>query len=137
MRPIELLLIEDNAADARLTAETLREVSVPSRLAVVNDGVEAMAFLRQERQYADAPVPDLIVMDLQLPRMSGLEILDELQADSRLRQIPVVVLTGSVDLDERAELMKQSIQRHIIKPCDLDSYIACIRSLLNEFHPRS
>ena len=137
MKPIEILLIEDNPADAKLTVEALRETAILNHLTVVQDGVEALAFLRREGQHATAPVPDLILLDLNLPCIGGVELLDELQADSQLRQIPAVVLTGSVDADERAELEKRNIFRYILKPSDLDVYIDAIRSLLDDFHPQS
>ncbi|MDI6719911.1 MAG: response regulator [Methanomicrobiales archaeon] len=132
MNPIEILLVEDNPADVKLMQEALRESAVPGRLAVVGDGEEAAAFLRREGPYAGAPPPDLILLDLHLPRCSGLQLLDELQRDDRLRRIPIVVLAGSVGPGERAELQKRPILRHITKPADLDEYFAAIRAVLDD-----
>ncbi len=133
MKPIEILLVEDNPADAKLTEEALRESATPGHLVVANDGEEAAAFLHREGPYTDAPPPDLILLDLHLPRRSGLELLDELRADERLQRIPVVVLTGSANTGERAELQERPIWRHIVKPSDLDEYFAAIQSVLDDF----
>ncbi len=132
MRPIAILLVEDNPADIKLTEEALREVAVPSQLTVVQDGVEAMAFLQRERPYISASTPDLVLLDLNLPRMGGIEFLDAIFADSRLQQIPIVVLTGSVDREEQAELARRPIRRHIIKPSDIDEYFTAIQSVLGD-----
>src|SRR3989304_1810514 len=92
---IEILLVEDNPGDARLTIEAMREAKVRNRIHVVEDGVEAMAFLRREGRYGDAPRPDLILLDLNLPRKDGREVLAEVKADPALKRIPVVILTTS------------------------------------------
>src|SRR5437870_383965 len=94
-RPIEILLIEDNPGDARLTQEALKDGKVQNRLTVVPDGVEAMAYLHREGKYATAPRPDLVLLDLNLPKMDGREVLREVKGDDRLKTIPVVVLTTS------------------------------------------
>ncbi len=93
--PIEILLVEDNPGDARLAAEALKENKVRNNLYHVKDGVEAMRFLRGQAEYADAPLPDLVLLDLNLPRKDGHEVLMEVKADAQLRTIPVVVLTTS------------------------------------------
>ena len=94
-RPVEILLVEDNPGDVRLTREALREGKVRNNLYVASDGVEALAFLRREGQYADAVRPDLVLLDINLPRKDGREVLAEIKADPALRYIPVVVLTSS------------------------------------------
>ena len=94
-RPIEILLVEDSPSDAELTVEALREAKIRNNLSIVEDGVQAMQFLRRQGQYANAPRPDLILLDLNLPRKDGREVLAEIKADKRLATIPVVVLTAS------------------------------------------
>jgi two-component system, chemotaxis family, response regulator Rcp1 len=94
-RPIEILLVEDNPGDVRLTREALKDGKVSNRLHVVVDGVEALAFLRREGEHATAVRPDLILLDLNLPKMDGRQVLAEIKADPTLRQIPVVILTSS------------------------------------------
>src|SRR4051794_4597638 len=99
-RPLDILLVEDNPADVRLTREAFREGRILDTLMVVKDGVEAMSFVRHEGRFADAPRPDLILLDLNLPRKDGREVLAELKADPNLRRIPVLVLTTSAaDMD--------------------------------------
>src|SRR5512146_599102 len=95
MKVIDILLVEDNPGDVRLAQEALKESKVRNRLFVVDDGVEAMAFLRKQGEYADAPRPDLVLLDLNLPRKSGREVLADMKKDPELRRIPVVVLTTS------------------------------------------
>jgi two-component system, chemotaxis family, response regulator Rcp1 len=135
MKPIEILLVEDNPADAKLTAEALRESGVATHLTIAHDGIEAMAILHHEGRYADAPLPDLIVMDIHLPRMNGFEVLAAIQADDRLNKVPVVVLTGSVNADERAVIESRPIVRYIVKAPELDAYIDNIRSILSDLNP--
>jgi two-component system, chemotaxis family, response regulator Rcp1 len=95
IKPVEILLVEDNPGDVRLTQETLKEFKVLNNLSVVGDGVEAMAFLRHEGRYAKASRPDLILLDLNLPKKDGREVLKEIKLDAQLKRIPVVVLTTS------------------------------------------
>lgn len=128
-RPIEILLIEDNPGDARLTQEALREARVGNRLSQVRDGVEAMAFVRREPPFADAPRPDLILLDLNLPRKDGREVLAELKEDPLLRLIPVVVLTTS---EAEADILR-TYELHgncyITKPVDLDKFLHIVRAV--------
>lgn len=93
--PIEILLVEDNPGDVRLTIEALKEGKVANQINVVMDGMEAMAFLRHEGKYKNAPIPDMILLDLNLPKKNGREVLAEIKMDSKLKHIPVVVLTTS------------------------------------------
>lgn len=129
VKPVEILLVEDNAADVRLTIEALKDAKVHNQLHVVSNGVDAMAFLRREGQFAEATRPDLILLDLNLPRKSGLEVLEEIKNDPVLRSIPVVIITTS-----QAELdILQSYNHHancyICKPVDLDQFITVIKSI--------
>jgi CheY-like chemotaxis protein len=130
-RAAEILLVEDNPADARLTCEALREGKIRNNLHHVHDGVEALAFLRHEGVHAEAPTPDLILLDLNLPRKDGRELLNELKQDPLLRLIPVVVLTTS----EAEEDVLHSYQLHancyITKPVELDKFIAIVRAIEN------
>ena len=93
-KPMEILLVEDNPGDVRFTAEVLKEAEVPNNLSVAKDGVEAIAFLRRQGQYLDAPRPDLILLDLNLPKKNGLEMLDEIKNTADLKAIPEVILTS-------------------------------------------
>ncbi len=128
-RPIEILLVEDNPGDVRLTIEGLNEGKVRNNLHVARDGVEAMAFLRGEGEFVGMVRPDLILLDLNLPRKDGREVLQELKSDPRLRTIPVVVLTTSrseVDVLRSYELQANC---YITKPVDLEQFITVVRSI--------
>ena len=118
-RPIEVLLVEDDPADARLTQETLKGSEYRLNVAVAEDGEAAMAYLRQAAEYADAPRPDLILLDLRLPKKSGEEVLEEINQDPHLVQIPVMILTST--LAERSRLVSYNIppSRWCEKPLDL------------------
>lgn len=128
-RPVEILLVEDNAADVRLTIEALREGKVRNNLSVVRDGVEALQFLRREGPYAEASRPDLVLLDLNLPRKDGREVLSEIKKDDALKQIPVVVLTTS---SAEADILR-SYSLHancfITKPVDLDQFVSVVKSI--------
>ena len=127
--PIEILLVEDNAADVRLTQEALREGKVKNNLAVARDGDEAIKMLRREGPFANATRPDLILLDLNLPRKDGRQVLQEIKADPDLKTIPVVVLTTS---GAEADIVK-SYQLHancyITKPVDLEQFITVVKSI--------
>jgi CheY-like chemotaxis protein len=131
VRPIEILLIEDNPGDARLTQEALREGRVSNRLSHVIDGVEAMAFVRREPPFADAPRPDLILLDLNLPRKDGREVLAELKEDPRLRLIPVVVLTTSEAEQDILRTYELHGNCYITKPVDLEKFLHIVRAVEN------
>ena len=128
-KPIEILLIEDNPGDVRLTKEVLKEGKVRNNLQIVGDGVEAMAFLRRENNYAEAPRPDLILLDLNLPKKDGREVLQEIKADHQLRRIPVVVLTTSAADEDILRSYDLSANCYITKPVDLYQFITVIRSI--------
>jgi CheY-like chemotaxis protein len=127
--PIEVLLVEDDPGDVLMTREAFEEHKVRNRLNVVSDGVEALAYLRQEGPYTDAVRPDLILLDLNLPRRDGRQVLQEIKSDESLRQIPVVVLTTS-QLDED---IVRSYQLHanayVTKPVDFDQFISVVRRI--------
>lgn len=128
-RPIELLLVEDNPGDVRLTQEALREGKVRNHLHVAADGFEALAFLRREAQYANAPQPDLILLDLNLPKKSGREVLAEIKADPALRRIPVVILTVSKAEEDVLKSYNLHANCYITKPVDLDQFIEVVKSI--------
>ena len=128
-RPIEILLVEDNPGDVRLTIEALKEGKVRNRLSVARDGVEALAFLRRESPHADASRPDLILLDLNLPKKDGREVLAEVKEDARLRRIPVVVLTTSKAEEDILRTYDLHANCYITKPVDLEQFISVVRSI--------
>lgn len=130
-QPFDILLVEDEPADAHLVRSALKENKVLCNMSVVQDGVEALAYLRREGQYHDAAMPDLILLDLNMPRMNGREFLAEVKADEELKTIPVVVLTTSdVERDVVASY-KLGAAGYITKPVDMDQFIDAIRQLDN------
>ncbi len=129
MQPIEILLVEDNPGDVRLTVEALKEAKVHNRLSVVSDGVEALAFLRRTGRYTDAIRPDVILLDLNLPKKDGREVLAEIKADETLRRIPVVILTTSKAEEDILRSYALHANCFITKPVDLDQFIKVVRSI--------
>ncbi|MFQ5961769.1 MAG: response regulator [Candidatus Methylomirabilales bacterium] len=127
--PIEILLIEDNPGDVRLIMEALKENKVVHNLWVVGDGFDALAFLRREGKYSAARQPDLILLDLNLPKKDGREVLAETKADENLRGIPVVVLTTSQAEKDILNAYGLSGNCYISKPVDLDQFIAAVKSI--------
>jgi chemotaxis family two-component system response regulator Rcp1 len=127
--PIEILLVEDNLPDIRLTLEALRDAKVRNNLHVAHDGVEAMAFLRNEGAFKSKPRPDLILLDLNLPRMDGREVLTRIKSDERLEHIPVVVLTTSQAEEDILRSYHLRANAFVTKPVDLDSFFKVIRSI--------
>ncbi|SEH31113.1 response regulator [Magnetospirillum fulvum] len=125
----DILLVEDNPGDARLAQEALKEGRMTSRLKVVVDGVEAMAYLRHEGVYADSPRPDLVLLDLNLPRKDGRQVLAEMKEDPELRRIPVVVLTTSQAGQDILRSYDLHANCYITKPVDLDRFISVVRSI--------
>lgn len=129
MKAIEILLVEDNPGDARLTREALASSKVRNRLHHTKDGEEAMAFLRRQGEYAAAPTPDLILLDLNLPRRDGREVLEDIKRDPSLKQIPVVILTSS----EAEEDVLRSYRLHancfITKPVDLEQLTKVVQGI--------
>lgn len=128
-KPIEILLVEDSPGDVRLTRETLKDAKVLNHLNVVGDGEEAMAFLRHDAPHADAPRPDLILLDLNLPKKDGREVLAEIKSDSQLRRIPVVVLTTSAAEQDILESYDLHANCYITKPVDLDQWMTVVKSI--------
>jgi chemotaxis family two-component system response regulator Rcp1 len=127
-KPIEILLVEDNLGDVRLTVEALKDAKVHNNLHVAEDGVEAMAFLRREGKYADAPRPDLILLDLNLPKKDGREVLAEIKEDPDLRRIPVVILTVSRAEEDILRSYDLHANCYITKPVNLDQFLKVVKS---------
>jgi CheY-like chemotaxis protein len=127
--PVEILLVEDNPGDVRLTREALKDGKIHTRLSVVTDGEEAISFLHRLGRYASAPRPDLILLDLNLPRKSGREVLADIKADEHLRRIPVVVLTSSQAEQDILASYDLNANCYITKPVDLDQFIRVVRSI--------
>ncbi len=128
-RQLELLLIDDNPGDVRLTMEALKDGGVQNRLHTAHDGREAMAFLRKEGRHGDAPRPDLILLDLNMPGMNGLQVLAEIKQDSALKSIPVVILTGSHAMDDIVRTYDLDANCYVIKPIDFEQFIMTVKSL--------
>jgi chemotaxis family two-component system response regulator Rcp1 len=128
-RPIEILLVEDNPGDVELTAVALRQGKVYNQMRVVEDGEAALAFLRREAPYAAAPRPDVILLDLNLPRKDGREVLAEIKADEGLKQIPVIVLTTSAAEEDILRAYNLAVNCYITKPVDLDQFIKVVKAI--------
>jgi CheY-like chemotaxis protein len=129
VRLIEILLVEDNPGDVRLTKEALRDAKVRNTMETVPDGVEAMAFLHKEGRYQHSTRPDLILLDLNLPKKSGLEVLKEVKADEDLRRIPVVVLTTSQAEQDIVRSYDSHANAYIAKPVELSQFIAVVKAI--------
>jgi CheY-like chemotaxis protein len=127
--PIEVLLVEDDPGDVLMTREAFAEHKVGNRLTVVSDGAEALAYLRRVGEFADAPRPDLILLDLNLPRRDGREVLAEIKKDEDLRQIPVVVLTTSQAEEDILRSYQLHANAYVTKPVDFDAFIAVVRQI--------
>jgi chemotaxis family two-component system response regulator Rcp1 len=128
-RPIEILLVEDSPSDAELTIEALREAKISNQLSTVEDGVQAMQFLRRQGPYAEAPRPDLILLDLNLPRKDGREVLAELKTDETLKTIPIVVLSTSRSDQDILRAYQLSANCYIIKPVDFAQFLAVVKTI--------
>jgi len=128
-RTIEILLVEDNPGDARLTLEALKDAKISNRIQVARDGVEALAILRREGPHAGAARPDLILLDLNLPKMDGRELLREIKADTSLRRIPVVVLTTSSAEEDIISSYDLHANCYITKPVDLEQFTRVTRAI--------
>jgi CheY-like chemotaxis protein len=126
---IDILLVEDNPGDVRLAQEALKDSKVRNQLFVVEDGVEAMSFLRRQGKYANAPHPDLILLDLNLPRKSGREVLTEIKADGDLRHIPVVILTVSRAEEDVMRAYNNYANCYITKPLDFNQFIEVTKAI--------
>ncbi len=128
-RAIEILLVEDNPGDARLTREAFADAEVSNNLSVVGDGEQAMAFLRRQGNYADAPRPDLILLDLNLPRKSGREVLEDVKNDPDLLSIPIVVMTTSEAEGDILNSYYHHANAYVTKPVDLDRFIDVVSKI--------
>ncbi len=131
MTAIDILMVEDNPGDARLTREALKESKVCNNLHHVRDGVEAMEFLRKEGEFGHAPMPDIILLDLNLPRKDGRQVLAELKAIPHLKHIPVVVLTTSEAEQDIVKSYELHANCYITKPVDLDKFVEIIHGIEN------
>jgi len=130
-KPIEILLVEDSPGDVRLTQEALRDAKVQNILHLAPDGLEATAFLLRQGKYASAPRPDLILLDLNLPKKSGRELLEEIKLDRNLKSIPVVILTTSSAEEDILRSYQLHANCYITKPVDLDQFLKVVKSIDN------
>ena len=129
IEPIEILLVEDNVRDARLAVETLKESKINNNLYHVTDGIEAMRFVYRQGDYAGVPVPDLILLDLNLPRKDGREVLAEVKEDPRLRLIPVVVMTSSEAERDLVRSYGLHANAYVVKPLDMDGFVEVVQGV--------
>jgi CheY-like chemotaxis protein len=128
-QPIEILMVEDNPGDVRLTQEAFREAKVRNNIHIATDGVEALAFLRRQGRYADVPRPDVILLDLNLPKKDGREVLAEIKADPNLLRIPVVVLTSSEAEEDVLKAYNLHANAYVAKPVGLEQFMAVVRQI--------
>lgn len=128
-RPIQILLVEDNPGDVGLTLEALKEATLPNKLTVVKNGADALSLLRRQGQHASAARPDLILLDLNLPKKDGRKVLAEIKGDDNLKRIPVVILTTSEDEQDVLESYNLHANCYIVKPLDLDRFITVVKSI--------
>jgi CheY-like chemotaxis protein len=130
-KPIEILLVEDNPGDYRLAMEVFKEAKVNNTMHIVTDGVEAIKYLKNKGKYNDSPRPDLILLDLNLPKKDGKEVLAEIKDDDNLKRIPVVILTVSSAEEDIIKSYDLHANAYITKPIDLDQFINVVRSIEN------
>jgi len=128
-RPIEILLVEDSVEDAEMTMEAMRDGRVRNRIHWVQDGEEAIAFLKHAAPHATAPRPDLVLLDLHLPRMNGLEVLAEIKQNPLWKRIPVVLMTSSADEQDILTAYDRHVNCYVTKPVDMDKFIEAVRSI--------
>ncbi len=133
-RPMEILLVEDSLPDARLTIEALREGDVKHRLTLIRDGMEAREFLNREGKFAQAPRPDLILLDLHIPRLDGRDLLAEIKTDFDLKNTPVVILTASQDSEDQLHSQLLHVDGYLIKPVDTEKFLTLVRQLKRYWH---
>ena len=130
-RPIEILIVDDNPGDVRLTMEALKDGKVKNKLHAAHDGVEALSFLRRKGEYAGAPLPDLILLDLNMPRMNGSQLLAKVKKDSTLKHIPVVILTGSREVNDIIKTENLQADWYVTKPIDLEQFTRTVKSIID------
>jgi len=128
-KPVDILLVEDNPGDVRLTQEALKDAKLKVNLHVVNDGVEAMAFLRREGKYESKPPADLVLLDLNLPKKDGREVLAEIKSDTRLKRTPVVIVTTSKAEEDIVRTYDLHANCYVTKPLDLDQFVTMVQSI--------
>lgn len=128
-RPIEILLVEDNPGDVRLTKEALKDARMGNNLHITMDGAEALAFLRKQGKHASAPRPDLILLDLNLPKKNGREVLEEIKREEALQHIPVVILTTSQAEQDVVESYRLRANAYVTKPVDLEQFLKVVSSI--------
>ncbi len=128
-KPIEILLVEDSPSDVRLTVEALKDAKMRNHLSVVSDGVEAVAFLKKAGKYADSPRPDLIFLDLNLPKKDGREVLREIKQDENIKAIPVVVITTSKSDEDILKSYNLHANCYITKPIDLEQFLIVVKAI--------
>jgi len=128
-RPMEILLVEDSLIDAQVTIAALREGEMKHRLTLVVDGVEALEFLRREGRFCRAPRPDIVLLDLNLPKRDGLEVLQEIRTDYELQSLPVVIMTASDDEEVKQRCEHLHVDSYITKPVNMQKFIEVIRSV--------
>jgi CheY-like chemotaxis protein len=131
---MEILLVEDGLVDARVTIAALKKGQIQHRLTLISDGQEALEFLRQEGKFARAPRPDLILLDLCLPKLDGRQLLSEIKSDLDLKSIPVVIMTGSDDEEDRLQSESLGVDSFITKPIDMDKFLTVVRQLRRFLH---
>jgi len=130
-RSADILVVDDNPGDVRLTVEALRDGEMQNSLHTARDGAEAIAFLRRKGKYGDAPRPDLILLDLDMPGMGGLQVLAEIKKDAALKDIPVVILTGSQEIEDIVRTYNLHANCYVTKPIDLEQFIRMVKSITN------
>ncbi|HEY2882827.1 MAG TPA: response regulator [Pirellulales bacterium] len=133
-RPMEILLVEDNRMDAHFAIHALEKANFKHRCTLVCDGQEALDYLQRRGIFARAPKPDLILLDLELPKKNGLELLTEIRADPLLQDVPVVVLTGSTDEADMAHTQLHAVESYLVKPVNLGKFLDVIRELKRFWH---
>ncbi len=133
-RPMEVLLVEDSLTDAALTIGALKQSEIKHRLTLVRDGEEALEFLRNQGKFAKAPRPDLILLDLLLPKKNGFDVLDDIRHDDDLQDIPVVILTSSQDEEDRFRAESLHVESYITKPVNLGKFVFVMRELKHHWH---
>lgn len=129
IRPITVLIVEDNRADIRLVQEVLKEGKICIGLNIAEDGIEAMAYLRKEDKYKDADTPDVVLLDLNMPKKNGFEVLEEMKEDEYLRRIPVIVMTISKTEEDILKSYNLHANAYIVKPVELNQFVEAVRSI--------
>ncbi|AUV83229.1 two-component system response regulator [Salinigranum rubrum] len=127
--PVEILLVEDNPGDVRLTQEAFKELQLTNEMSVVTDGAEALDFMHRRGEYASVSLPDLVLLDLNLPKVDGIEVLKQLKSDPELKRVPVIVLTSSSAEDDIIKSYENYTNAYITKPVNPDQFVAVVRSM--------